>query len=156
LAPAHGLEDLRRLHDGSQEAEALAADVTFLAELLLDLTGAAQVGVRLERLDRAMCPRLHVDRVVLRAVCTYLGPGTKWLDDPAADRGLLGARDSGDAPDARLIRDGERLHRAQPGAVVLLKGEAWPGNEGNGAIHRSPAPDPGGGARVLLTLDPVW
>lgn len=156
LLPADGLDDLHRLQGGFPGAQSLSADVALLAEVLLDLVGASHVGVRVEWLDRAMCPRLHVDRVVLRAVCTYLGPGTEWLDDPAADRGLLGVRDGGDARDAPLIRNGDRLHRAQPGEVVLVKGDAWPGNEGNGAIHRSPAREPDGGSRVLLTLDPVW
>ena len=36
--------------------------------------------------------------------------------------------------------------------VVLLKGEAWEGNEQNGAVHRSPMPI-AGESRLLLTLD---
>jgi hypothetical protein len=34
---------------------------------------------------------------------------------------------------------------------VLLKGEAWPGAQDFGAVHRSP--DPAGERRVLLRID---
>jgi len=35
--------------------------------------------------------------------------------------------------------------------VGLFKGDVWPGNEGGGAVHRSPAAAP----RLLLTIDPL-
>lgn len=45
--------------------------------------------------------------------------------------------------------------------MLLLKGHAWPGNYGLGAVHRSPdvGEPPGGGGdagpRLLLTVDDV-
>jgi hypothetical protein len=38
------------------------------------------------------------------------------------------------------------------GHVVLLKGEAWEGNENGGLVHCSPSPPPRE-SRLLLTLD---
>jgi hypothetical protein len=38
---------------------------------------------------------------------------------------------------------------------VLLKGDAWPGNEGRGAVHRSPAVRGNDAKRVLLAIDPL-
>lgn len=134
---------------------ALRADIGRLIELYVDLMECPSVGLRLEVVDRAMCPRFHVNRVALRLLVTYRGPATEWLDDAAADRGKLGA---GGLPDAQsgLIRDPLAIGRARPFDVVLLKGCQWPGNEARGAIHRSPAVPIGAAPRVLLALDAVW
>jgi hypothetical protein len=122
--------------------EALAADLAFLAELQADLLGCPQVGVRLEVASQAMCPRFHTDRVALRLLCTYRGPGTEWIDPAHADPGAAIAR--GD------------VKRAAPFELVMLKGEGWPGNAERGAIHRSPDVAPGAAPRVLAAIDAVW
>jgi hypothetical protein len=134
---------------------ALQADIAWLCELYATLTGCPQVGARLEVLNRPMCPRFHVDRVGLRLLCCYQGPGTEWLPSPAANRSRLGSAAQG-LPDAEsgLILDATAIGSAPPFAVLLLKGAEWPESKG-GAIHRSPAPHPGE-ARVLLALDAVW
>lgn len=119
---------------------ALAQDIAQWVELLGLLTGASSVGVRLARLASAMCPRLHVDHVSLRLVCTYSGLGTQYVRAEDVDRRWLGhARTAGREP----LKDGARVRCASPGDVVLLKGEAWPGNAGKGAVHRSPRSWPG-------------
>lgn len=46
------------------------------------------------------------------------------------------------------------MRAAQPGDVVLLKGEAWPDSVGRGAAHRAPAAS-GASPRPALTLDPL-
>lgn len=113
-------------------APALLADIDRLVELYVDLMGCPAVGLRLEVLGRAMCPRFHVDRVGLRMLVTYRGPATEWLDEDGA------------------------IGRAMPFDLVLLKGSLWPGNETRGAIHRSPAVPDGQAPRVLLALDAIW
>lgn len=110
--------------------EELCGDVAFWMEVLAELTGTTQIGVRLARLEAPMCPALHVDKVTVRIVSTYTGPGTEWME-----RGSL--------------------RRCHEGDVVLLKGERWPKNEGRGAVHRSPPNDATSRPRVLLTLDPL-
>ncbi len=132
---------------------AFLADMTGLVTLFADITGAERVGWRLAALARSMCPRLHVDRVGLRLVCTYRGPGTEWLPGSAADRTFMGRGSGGrDDGESGLILDPAAIGRAAAFDVVLLKGEHWPGNAGNGAIHRSPAVAPGE-RRIVLTLD---
>jgi hypothetical protein len=141
-----------RLERVLDEAPTLAAETWGLVELLSTITGAERVGVRLARLDRAMCPRFHVDRVVLRAVVTFAGPGTQLVDVRHVDRARLAEVER---PDADALSPDAAVLEAAVGDVVWLKGEAWAGNEGRGAIHRSPAV-PEGSTRLVLTLDPIF
>lgn len=130
------------------EHPALAADVHRWVEILAELTGCELVGVRLARVASAMCPRLHVDKVTLRVVRTFVGQGTEFVEREGVDRRLLAT------DDPRLLHPGARVERAKAGDVVLLKGETWPGHEGKGAVHRSP-PASANEPRLVLTLDPL-
>ncbi len=124
---------------------ALIEDLALLGEVVSELMDCQAVGLRLTRIGHAMCPGWHVDRVGIRLVCTYQGPGTQWLDDQDLDRSDLVAADkSGDPVEAI------------PGEIVLLKGALWQGNAAFGAIHRSPEPDATTALRTLVTLDPLW
>jgi hypothetical protein len=120
-----------------------------LAELHAVLTDADRLGLRLCVTRGRPCPRFHVDRVGLRLICTLRGPGTQWLDHPDVDRRRLGSPGSTDAPD--LLRPGAVVRQLDAFDVGIFKGEAWPGNAGRGAVHRSPPPD--GGWRLLATFD---
>lgn len=146
--------DLARLPPGPGR-DALADDLTLLAEMLGELLDAPTVGVRLEVVRQAMCPRLHVDRVGIRMLCTYRGPGTEWVEDAFVDRRFLGAA-SGGKPDesSGLLLTGHRIDSIEPFTVALLKGSLWQGNGGRGIVHRSPsvAQPP----RVLVAFDAGW
>ncbi len=133
------------LPDGPGRAS-LVADLSLLREIVCELLGCAAVGLRLARLGRAMCPGWHVDRVGLRLVCTYQGPGTQWLHRQDSDRSDLSAGRIGQGAFVQAV----------PGEIVLLKGALWPGNEAFGAIHRSPKPESSASLRTLITLDPLW
>ena len=58
----------RALRERLPATPQLADDIASAVELLADLTEVTDVGLRLARLQTAMCPRLHVDRVTLRLV----------------------------------------------------------------------------------------
>lgn len=153
LAVLPGLPDL----PGLPGREALADDLAALTELYGDLLGCDTVGLRLEVVGRAMCPRFHVDHVGIRMLCTYRGPGTEWLDEGCADRAFLGARSVGQPDDVSgLIRDPAGIHAVQPSAIILLKGDLWQGNAGRGIIHRSPLVAASEVPRVLVAIDAVW
>jgi hypothetical protein len=121
-----------------------------------DVLIAASSG-SLEVVGKAMCPRLHVDRVGVRLLCTYRGPGTEWVDDASVDRHFLGAA-SGGQPDetSGLLLAGHRVEVIPPFAVALLKGSLWQGNDGRGIVHRSPGIAAEQAPRVLLAMDAGW
>jgi hypothetical protein len=110
---------------------ALAADIAELARLYGRLLRLARVRIRLETVTTDACSLFHVDRVRLRLLTTYIGPGTDWLDVTAA-------------PD-------ERIRRLPEAAVALLKGSLWPGSPG--CPHRSPPIAGTGQHRLLLSID---
>ena len=111
--------------------EGFIADISWLVSAFACLLGAKRVGLRLRVLDKAMCPRFHVDHVPVRLITTYCGIGSQWLKEGAMDRQQLGK------PEAEP-QDGPLIEQIASGAVALLKGEKWHGNEGFGLIHRSP------------------
>jgi len=123
--------------------EGFIADVSWLVSAFACLLGAYRIGVRLRLLDKAMCPRFHVDHVPVRLITTYAGIGSQWLREGIMDRRRLGQPAA--EPTARI----EQIHC---GEVALLKGSKWHGNEGHGLIHRSPALK-AGERRLILTLD---
>lgn len=124
---------------------AFLADGAWLVRAYACLLDAQRIGLRLRALDKAMCPRFHVDHVPLRLITSYAGVGSEWLEEGAMSRSGLGQ------PTAEP-RVGARIQRLDSGHVALAKGEKWQGNEGRGLIHRSPQP-PTGERRLLLTLD---
>jgi hypothetical protein len=148
LADAPSSVDLGDLLQGYSELPghaAFIADVSWLVDAFACLLDARRVGVRLRVLDKAMCPRFHVDHVPLRLITSYAGIGSQWLREGVMARHRLGD------PAAEPV-DAALIERAETGHVLLAKGEKWLGNEGGGLIHRSPQP-PAGERRLLLTLD---
>jgi len=124
---------------------ALIDDLSLLHEIVLDLIGDCEVGLRLARLGRAMCPSWHVDRVGIRLVCAYQGPGTQWLRNQDVDRGDLRSDQI----------DNSDFIEAVAGEILLLKGSQWSGNDSYGAVHRSPEVGSNASLRTLISLDPI-
>lgn len=152
VAPESVRADIGELTGGSVP-DNLAEDIAELVEMFCCLLGLNRAGLRLKRLSQAMCPRFHVDLVPCRLVTTYFGVATEWLPHQSVDRSKLGSGNSGQSDlDSGLYKRDSDVRRLDCGDVALLKGEAWPGNEGGGLVHRSPAV-PSGINRLLLTLD---
>lgn len=138
--------DLTGLASGFRDLEGyegFIADLKWLVSAFACLLGAKRIGLRLRVLDKAMCPRFHVDHVPVRLITTYAGVGSQWLKEGAMDRQQLGQANA--EPQAQI-------QQLKSGDVALLKGEKWHGNEGFGLIHRSPQPA-AGECRLILTLD---
>lgn len=130
----------------------LRALVVEALDVLGCLFGGDELGVRLTDATKAPCPRFHVDHVLARTVVTLAGPGSEYLLPDEVNREKMGHGANG-LPDERsgLIRPGARPHRVEGGRLCLFKGEAWPGNKGQGLVHRSPPI--GGEPRWLMTID---
>lgn len=137
-----------------RSASAFLEDVRWLAQVYADLTGAEQIGLRLASTHQPLCPRFHVDRVGVRLVCTYSGPGTEFVDHTDVNREWLGHR-AGSKRDEEtgLLRTSQAVQRMQRFDIGLLKGEAWPDNEGRGAVHRSPVVPVSSPRRVFLSIE---
>lgn len=138
---------------GSSGQTVLGENIAELVDMFCCLFDIKRAGLRLTALDRAMCPKFHVDKVPCRLVTTFQGVATEWLPHQQVNRDKLGAGSNG-LPDTEsgLYSNQNDIQQLSCGDVALLKGEIWPGNENAGLVHRSPAL-PAGKNRLLLTLD---
>ncbi len=133
--------------------EMLSESVSEMVDMFCCLFELKQAGLRLKKLDHAMCPRFHVDKVPCRLVTTYCGPATEWLPHGVVDRSKLGAGSEGIVDEqSGLFADIGDIQQLATGDVALLKGENWEGNENAGLVHRSPGLADNK-KRLLLTLD---
>jgi hypothetical protein len=149
--------DVRGLFAGLPPGEELRSwmvDVGRLAALFARITNAPTVDASLATVDTNKCRKFHADFKALRLVCTYAGPGTEWVDDRDVNRSALGHEESCfETANARIVPRGRAIRTSGPGDVVLLKGDRFPGNEGRGAVHRSPPIETTKERRIVLTLD---
>lgn len=153
LAPKETYDHLNDALGASAEAQLISSDVAEIVDMFCLLFDLDKVGLRLTALDRAMCPKFHVDRVPCRLVSTYYGIATEWLLHENVDRSKLGVGSQGKADyESGLYCKGSDINQLGCGDVALLKGEAWIGNEGGGLVHRSPNLD-NQTKRLVLTLD---
>lgn len=127
------------------------ADLGRIIDMYACLFDLEEVGLRVQVLDRAMCPRFHVDKLGCRLVSTYYGTGSEWLNDCDVDRRKLGKGSKG-LPDEESGLFSGQVQQTDAGDILLLKGEGWFENEGAGIVHRSPAVMPGE-KRLVVTID---
>ena len=114
------------------QAPALTEDMVMLARRFAGVMACTSVDLRLDLVRGDACRKFHADFVPARLVTTYLGPGTDWLPDGAADEAAA--------------------RRLAAGAVGLFKGRTWPTQ--TPIIHRSPPIAGTGQVRVVLVINP--
>jgi len=131
----------------------LCQHIGLLVDMFCTLFELKRVGLRLTKLDHAMCPKFHVDRIPCRLITTFAGVATQWLPNDLVNRDKLGLGSLG-LPDesSGIMRSPTDIQQLQTGDVALLKGEGWYNNEGGGLVHRSPTLT-GNQQRLVLTLD---
>ena len=100
----------------------LINDIYEVVKEFCNIFNTKKVWLRLDSIDKPMCPNFHTDDVKCRMVTTYLGPGTQWIPKHLIDKNMTKSD----------------IMQLNVGDVALLKGEGWKGNEENGLIHRSP------------------
>lgn len=130
----------------------LVEDIVNVVSMFSCLFELESIGFRLSALNKAMCPKFHVDRIPARLVTTFGGIGTEWLAHECVNRNMLGLGSKGleDNESGIYLHDTDIQH-LDTGDVAILKGELWEGNEQAGLVHRSPAVKEGE-TRLLLTL----
>ena len=138
---------------GDRGQTELSKNIAELVDMFCYLFELRRAGLRLTALDRAMCPKFHVDKVPCRLVTTFQGAATEWLPHQVVNRQKLGIGSHG-KPDSEsgLYQNQHDIQQLNCGDVALLKGELWEGNENAGLVHRSPALA-ANERRLLLTLD---
>ncbi|MBL8949284.1 MAG: DUF1826 domain-containing protein, partial [Myxococcaceae bacterium] len=109
---------------------AFARDLALLIETWRRITKLKSGRVQLSTLTTRGCPRFHIDAVGMRMLCTYLGPGTEWIPEPALLRtALAGHRD----PRELLIEGASPAH-LERFDVGVFKGTAR-GQHRFGLVH---------------------
>jgi hypothetical protein len=147
------VSSLRSSLPNLENKSAFIDDLLLLVEMYACLFDLDEVGLRLQVLDRAMCPRFHTDKLGCRLVSTYIGQGTEWLENNDVDRSKLGLGNMGlSDDDSGLLSTPFCIQQVNEGDVVLLKGEGWYNNEELGAVHRSPTLSSDEN-RLVVTLD---
>ncbi|MAM82164.1 MAG: hypothetical protein CMP89_15615 [Gammaproteobacteria bacterium] len=131
-------------HDSSY----LTDEITLINEVLHELLGCEEIGVRVTTLSAPMCPRFHIDAVVCRMLVTIGGPGTDWIANDDVDMSILANRDSEEIP----IKLGREVKQFNSNSMSLLKGGVWQ-NGFDGVVHRSPHQKD---QRLLLSFDPIF
>lgn len=152
VAPETVFSSIRESFGDSSQME-LCENIAELTAMFCCLFELKRVGLRLTVLDRAMCPKFHVDKVPCRLITTFQGTATEWLPHHTVNREKLGIGSHGQPDDlSGLYQNPDDIQQLGCGDVGLLKGELWAGNENAGLVHRSPALATGE-RRLLLTLD---
>tara|TARA_Y100000814_G_scaffold239466_1_gene183788 strand:- start:2436 stop:3131 length:696 start_codon:yes stop_codon:yes gene_type:complete len=128
-------------------------DIQYLTKLFCELFDIKDAWLRIDAIDKPMCPRFHADHLKCRLVTTYYGPGTQWLPNNLVNRNKLGHGNNGLADDiSGLFSKKSDIENLDVGDIGLLKGEAWVNNEGLGLVHRSPHTD-SNYKRLYVTID---
>ncbi len=127
--------------------KALAADMAGIALAYAARTGAARLKLRFARIVGPGCKFFHIDVVDLRAIATYAGAGTEYVEAGDVDRAALGSGDN-----RRIVPDPTKVKRLPLFAVGFFRGEADPAFAGTGHVHRSPPASPRA-PRLVFVVD---
>ena len=139
----------KHLPDGpiKGQKEELIDDIIRLATLFTATTKSGVINLQLQIVSTDMCRLFHVDYYRQRLLCTYLGPGTEWLDYSNVERSALGKGDNN-----TLVKDAAAINRANRFDVLILKGKNF-GEDELAVVHRSPPIVRDNNTRVLLKID---
>jgi hypothetical protein len=121
-------------------AKLLTDDIIDLVDTYTAITGTKVVDIRLERITDDACRRFHRDRVRMRLLTTYLGPGSEWVEPPYAEIAL---RNEG--------RFCIPIRRLDSDDVAIFRGCL--DDPARGLAHRSPPIEATGETRLLLCLN---
>lgn len=132
---------------------ALCQHIQILLDMFCTLFELKRAGLRLTLLDKAMCPKFHIDKIPCRLVSTLGGPATEWLAFEDVDYTKLGLASVGLSDDeSGVYLHANAIQQMQAGDVALLKGSGWQNNQDAALVHRSPQVI-NNEKRLVITLD---
>ena len=139
--------------DSSHEVACISKDISKIVKIFCTLFNVNSVWLRLDAIDKPMCPRFHADYLKCRLVSTYIGPATQWIPHDLVNHSKLGSGNEGksDKESGLFLKDAD-IKQLNIGDIGLLKGEAWEGNQGGGMVHRSPHSEDSK-QRLYMTID---
>jgi len=121
-------------------------DIIRLCTLFYNMKKNKKMKVQIEIVTTDRCRIFHEDYYRQRLLCTYLGPGTEWLDHSNVNRDALGK-----GCNENIVKDFSKINRSQEFEVILLKGVKYA--QERSVIHRSPPIEKDKRTRVLLKID---
>lgn len=122
-------------------------DIIRLCTLFSCLKKNTTMKVQIEIVKTNKCRLFHNDFYRQRLLCTYLGPGTEWLDHSNVNREALGK-----GCNENIVKDFSKINKAKEFEVLLLKGAKYDENELS-IVHRSPPIEQDQITRILLKID---
>jgi len=129
------------------QREIICGEIGLLFSLMLSLSNERRVQLVFGHIQSDHCRLFHADHNQLRLVCTFFGKGTEFLLNEDVNRAGLGkGTNDGQIP-------GSPVQRLNTYDIGIMKGDLFPGNKGNGLVHRSPPLLPGDTARLFLAID---
>ena len=131
----------------SGQKQMFIADIMRLATLFDAETISGKMNLQLKIVTTDMCRLFHVDSYRQRLLCTYLGPGTEWLDHSNVERKAIGK-----GSNENIVKDITAINRANAFDVLMLKGKKY-GKGELAVVHRSPPIVLHNKTRVLLKID---
>jgi len=134
------------LSDNPPLVDLVRQDALMIATLLDKMHDLDAMVLKLEVVGLNNCSRWHQDAYVGRAIVTYNGAGTKFLEDSNVDFDALKSKSQ-----LGCVRDPAQMLQTQAGDVMLMRGRD---SRAGGLIHRSPEPAfwPSGTVRNRLCL----
>jgi hypothetical protein len=118
----------------------LTRDMAGIGRQLASLLELDELVIRMEVIETDACRKFHSDRVGVRAITTYRGPGTQWLRPEDAAALPTGAR---------IEKLG--VQQLATGAVALMKGRLW--EQERPLTHRSPPISGTNLSRIVMVMD---
>ena len=112
------------------------------------------ITMRLEVVQLEACWRWHQDFYTARTLCCYVGPGTHCCDDKSVDWDTFEAT-MDEESNLECVPE-SKIKTMQTNAVLLMKGDSWPGIRGTGLTHKSPSGfwmGPDAPKRLILKVD---
>ena len=132
----------------------LTKDITSILVDFSTALGRRHLHAHLAVVADDKCRKFHTDHVTIRLLCTYAGPGTEWINGEDVVRKNLARTDVDlETANRSVLRVPDAVHHCGAGDLLLLKGEAFEGNRGFGAVHRSPPVSSHATRRLLFKID---